>query len=52
MEPLSHHLLTQAYNNGWANHRLYKACLQLTQDEFVAPVVASFPRSRLPSTTC
>ncbi|AIN59266.1 MULTISPECIES: DinB family protein [Pseudomonas] len=43
MEPLSHHLLTQAYNNGWANHRLYKACLQLTQDEFVAPRCSFFP---------
>lgn len=52
MEPLSHHLLTQAYNNGWANHRLYKACLQLTQDEFVAPAAVSSRRSRPPSTTC
>lgn len=43
MQPLSHHLLTQAYNNGWANHRLYKACLQLTQDEFVAPRCSFFP---------
>lgn len=43
MEPLSHYLLTQAYNNGWANHRLYKACLQLTQDEFVAPRCSFFP---------
>lgn len=43
MEPLSHHLLTQAYNNGWANHRLYKACLQLTHDEFVAPRCSFFP---------
>lgn len=43
MEPLSHHLLTQAYNNGWANHRLYKACLQLSQDEFVAPRCSFFP---------
>lgn len=42
-EPLSHHLLTQAYQNGWANHRLYKACLQLTQDEFVAPRCSFFP---------
>ncbi|MCX2889068.1 damage-inducible protein DinB [Pseudomonas sp. LB-090624] len=43
MQPLSHHLLTQAYNNGWANHRLYKACLQLSQDEFVAPRCSFFP---------
>jgi uncharacterized damage-inducible protein DinB len=43
MEPLSHYLLTQACNNAWANHRLYKACLQLTQDEFVAPRCSFFP---------
>ncbi len=41
--PLSHHLLSMAYNNGWANHRLYKACLQLSQDEFVAPRASFFP---------
>ncbi|WAH55168.1 DinB family protein [Pseudomonas silvicola] len=40
---LSHHLLTMAYNNGWANHRLYKACLQLSQDEFLAPRSSFFP---------
>ncbi|MEN8642687.1 DinB family protein [Pseudomonas sichuanensis] len=43
MQPLSQHLLTQAYNNGWANHRLYKACLQLSHDEFVAPRCSFFP---------
>ncbi|PWB31828.1 damage-inducible protein DinB [Pseudomonas sp. SDI] len=42
-EPLSHYLLTMAYQNGWANHRLYKACLQLSQDEFVAPRCSFFP---------
>ncbi|MGX1127432.1 DinB family protein [Pseudomonas defluvii] len=42
-EPLSHHLLTMAYNNAWANHRLYKACQQLTQDDFVAPRCGFFP---------
>lgn len=42
-EPLSHHLLTMAYNNAWANHRLYKACLQLCRDEFVAPRCSFFP---------
>jgi len=42
MQPLSHHLLTMAYHNGWANHRLYKACLQLNQDEFVAPRCSFF----------
>lgn len=43
MQPLSQYLLTQAYNNGWANHRLYKACLQLSHDEFVAPRCSFFP---------
>lgn len=43
MQPLSQHLLTQAYNNGWANHRLYKACLQLSHDELVAPRCSFFP---------
>ncbi|MGF6592127.1 DinB family protein [Pseudomonas sp. 2835] len=42
-EPLSHHLLTMAYHNGWANHRVYKACRQLSQDEFVAPRASFFP---------
>lgn len=42
-QPLSHHLLTQAYNNAWANHRLYKACRQLSRDEFVAPRCSFFP---------
>jgi len=42
-EPLSHHLLTMAYNNAWANHRLYKACLQLCRDDFVAPRCSFFP---------
>ena len=42
-EPLSHHLLTMAYNNAWANHRLYKACLQLSRDDFVARRASFFP---------
>ncbi len=42
-EPLSHHLLTMAYNNAWANHRLYKACRQLSRDELVAPRCSFFP---------
>lgn len=42
-EPLSHHLLTMAYNNAWANHRLYKACRQLDRDAFVAPRSSFFP---------
>ncbi|MRV73817.1 damage-inducible protein DinB [Duganella sp. FT92W] len=40
---LSHHLLTHAYNNAWANHRLLKACMQLTQVEFEAPRTGFFP---------
>jgi uncharacterized damage-inducible protein DinB len=41
--PLSHHMLTMAYHNGWANHRLYKACLLLSQDDFVEPRCSFFP---------
>lgn len=40
---LSHHLLAHAYNNAWANHRLLKACMQLTQAEFEAPRTSFFP---------
>jgi len=32
-----------AYNNAWANHRLLKACAQLTQAEFVATRTSFFP---------
>ncbi len=42
-DPLSHHLLTQAYNNAWANHRLLKACVQLSTAEFRAPRISFFP---------
>ena len=41
--PLAHHLCTQAYNNGWANHRLLKACGQLTQAQFQAVRTSFFP---------
>lgn len=40
---LSRHLLTEAYNNAWANHRLLRACAQLTQADFVAPRTGFFP---------
>lgn len=40
---LSQHLRSMAFNNGWANHRLYKACLLLSTDEFVAPRSSFFP---------
>jgi uncharacterized damage-inducible protein DinB len=43
MEPLAHHLLTEAFNNAWANHRLLGACAQLTQAEFEAPRIGFFP---------
>lgn len=42
-QPLSHHLLTMAYQNAWANHRLGKACCQLSQAELCAPRVGFFP---------
>ena len=40
---LSRHLLSEAYNNGWANHRLLRACAQLSQDDFTAPRSGFFP---------
>lgn len=40
---LSHHFLTEAYNNAWANHRLLKACTRLSQAEFEAPRTSFFP---------
>ena len=41
--PLAHYITSQAYNNAWANHRLLKACGQLTQAEFQATRVSFFP---------
>jgi uncharacterized damage-inducible protein DinB len=43
MDALAHHLLTQAYNNAWSNHRLLNACAQLSQAEFEAPRTGFFP---------
>lgn len=40
---LSHHFLTMAYNNAWANFRLAKACAQLSQDDFIASRTSFFP---------
>ena len=40
---LAHHFLTEAYNNAWANHRLLRACGELTAQEFVAPRTSFFP---------
>jgi uncharacterized damage-inducible protein DinB len=43
MDPLAHHLSTQAFNNAWANHRLLQACARLSQIDFVAPRTGFFP---------
>jgi len=43
MTTLTHHLLTEAYNNGWSNHRLLKACAQLSDDDFGAQRTSFFP---------
>ena len=40
---LSHHFFTEAHNNAWANHRLLKACGELTQEEFAAKRTSFFP---------
>lgn len=45
-QPLSHHLLTMAYQNAWANHRLAKAWCQLSPDDLAAPRVSFFPSLR------
>ena len=34
---------TMAYNNAWSNHRLLKACVRLSQEEFVARRTSFFP---------
>ncbi|MGL5003805.1 MAG: DinB family protein [Casimicrobium sp.] len=47
MNPLSHHFLTMAYNNAWANHRLYKACAQLSHADFIATRVSFFPTIKM-----
>ena len=40
---LAQYITSQAYNNAWANHRLLKACAQLTEAEFQATRVSFFP---------
>lgn len=42
MNALSHHFLTCAYNNAWANHRLLKACGRLSQAQFDDATRVSF----------
>ncbi|MBC7975049.1 MAG: DinB family protein [Myxococcales bacterium] len=46
MDPLARHLLTEAFNNAWANHRLLGACAQLSPAEFAAPRTGFFPSIR------
>ncbi|MDR9864179.1 MULTISPECIES: DinB family protein [Pseudomonas] len=46
IQPLSRHLLTMAYQNAWANHRLAKAWTQLDGAELAAPRVSFFPSLR------
>ena len=41
--PLAHHFFTMACNNAWANHRLLRACAQLSQADFVAARTSFFP---------
>jgi uncharacterized damage-inducible protein DinB len=36
-----------AYNNAWANHRLYKACAQLSHADFIASRVSFFPTIKM-----
>ena len=40
---LARHLVIEAFNNAWANHRLLKACCQLTPEEFAAKRASFFP---------
>jgi len=46
VDPLAHHLLTEACNNAWANHRLLGACAQLSPADFDAPRSGFFPSIR------
>jgi uncharacterized damage-inducible protein DinB len=43
MSSLVHHFLVMAFNNGWANYRLLKACSQQSQADFVATRTSFFP---------
>lgn len=42
MNPFFRYLTAQAYNNAWANHRLLRACAELSQDEFELATRTSF----------
>ncbi len=50
-QPLSHHLLTMAYQNAWANHRLGNAWAQLDAEALAAPRVSFFRASASRSIT-
>lgn len=41
------HFQSMARNNAWSNHRLLKACGELTQDEFEAKRISFFPSLQL-----
>ena len=41
------HFQAMARNDAWSNHRLLKACRELTQDEFEAKRVSFFPSLQL-----
>ena len=43
MQSLAQHFATEAYNNAWANHRLLRACAQLSREEFAAKRTSFFP---------
>ena len=43
MRNLAQHVTAEAYNNAWANHRLHKACCELTREEFAAARTSFFP---------
>jgi uncharacterized damage-inducible protein DinB len=43
MQSLAHHFTTEAYNNAWANHRLLRACCELTAEELAAKRTSFFP---------
>jgi uncharacterized damage-inducible protein DinB len=43
MHGLAHHFFTMACNNAWANHRLFAACTQLSDQELAARRTSFFP---------
>ena len=40
---LARHFVAEAHHNAWANHRLLKACCQLTREDFAARRTSFFP---------